>query len=110
MWKNYTVHDIPWKGRAGHTATLEGKNPTNGNVRRLYIVGGVTGDDHVPSDETWVLQIDDKDDIWRMDYGPDALYRYIPCVTISLSHSLSPRCQPSRHDTTYQYIQCWLCR
>ena len=30
--------------------------PVNGNIRRLYVVGGDTGD-HIPSDETWVGQI-----------------------------------------------------
>ena len=66
-----------WAPRSGHTVTLEPANPHNGMTRTLYLVGGALADNSSAqpfSDEVWSWRPDVEGDIWRRDFGEDALF------------------------------------
>jgi hypothetical protein len=77
-WVDYSLNSstvIPWSPRAGHVAILETATAGNGYQRRLYNIGGDTGNRKEGfSDETWVLQIDNPSDFWRLDFQSESLY------------------------------------
>jgi hypothetical protein len=113
----WSLKNIPWSPRSGHSVSLEPASPRNLQTRALHLVGGTTGrngdgtgrakpEDALFLDDVWSWQLDQPNETWRKDYTTDELFLTDTPIGFEYRNN-SPTVQYVSPDSDLRLLKRW---